>query len=180
MPKGVYPRRPRMTKPLAVAKKKEAPKQPDPRLKGTLYEYMDSDPEVLRLDTQRNELRELINHSIQQSQKACHKVAEYYRSIQVLQNQVSAYQCCSAEEDEAVKELTGQYAEIVVEGFTAVSDELYGSMVAQSRLLTKHHDTATEMKASLDTLFQKWSAARTRARKEWEDHQAKLEKQEAK
>lgn len=176
MPKGVYPRRPRTAKPVAVAKK-QAPKQPDPRLKSTVWEYMESDPEVVALTKKRAELNELRTEAKRQAVSSSHKIADYYRSIRVIQNQVDAYECSSDNEDSAVKELTGECMECVVDGFTSVIDELHEKLAMKARKLVKFSDAATELDQSIDELFKKWSAARTRARKEWEDHQAKLEKQ---
>ena len=175
MPKGVYPRRPRAAKPVSVTKK-QAPKQPDPRLKQTIWEYMDSDPEVVRLEDKRKELKELHDEARRSSINATHKVATYHRAIQVLQNQISAYECSSNEEEATVKEMTGEHLECIADSFVEVSKELYTSLVTQSREVVKHHDTAEELDQTRDELFKKWSAARTRARKEWEDHQAKLAK----
>jgi len=179
MPRGVYPRRPRTARPIATTKK-SASTQPDPRLKQTIWEYMDSDPEVVRLDGKRKELKELQDQARRSSINATHKVAGYHRAIQVLQNQISAYECSSNEEEATIKEMTGEHLECIADSFVVVSKELYASLVDQSREVIKHHDTAEELEQTIDELFKKWCDARTRARKEWEDHQAKLEKQEAK
>ena len=66
--------------------------------------------------------------------------------------------------------------ECVADGFTSVITELHEKLVMKARKLVKFSDAATELDQSIDELFKKWSAARTRARKEWEDHQVKLAK----
>jgi hypothetical protein len=173
MPRGVYPRRPRMAKPVV---KKQVPAQPDPRLNGDVWEYMDTDSEVLTLAHKRKELDELLKDSERQAETAMRKVLAYRRSINVLENQVSNYEVSDEGEVETVRELTGEYAECAADGFRTVAQALQTTVIEESRNFVKYSDTATELKATADKLFQKWSAARTRARKEWEDHQAKLAK----
>ena len=175
MPRGVYPRRPRTARPIATTKK-SASTQPDPRLKQTIWEYMDSDPEVIALTSKRAELNELRTEAKRQAVSSSHKIADYYRSIRVIQNQLNAYECSSEDEDKSAERLTGECMECVADGFTSVIDELHEKLVMKARKLVKFSDAATELDQSIDELFKKWSAARTRARKEWEDHQAKLAK----
>jgi len=175
MPRGVYPRRPRTARPIATTKK-SASTQPDPRLKGTIWEYVDTDPEVLTLDHKRKELAELLKDSERQAETAMRKVLAYRRSINLLENQVTNYEISDEGEAKVVMELTGEYAECVADGFHTVAQDLQITVIAESRNFVKHSEIATELKATSDKLFQKWVDARTRARKEWEDHQAKLVK----
>ena len=176
MPRGVYPRR-KLGRPAKAAPKPAAPAKPDPRLSGTLWEYMDTDPEVLTLVHKRKELDELYKDAQRQAEAAMRKVLAYRRSINVLENQVSNYEVSDEGEVETVRELTGEYAECAADGFRTVAQDLQQTVIEESRNFVKYSDTATELKATADKLQQKWSDARTRARKEWEDHQAKLAKQ---
>lgn len=171
MPRGVYPRR-KLGRPASSVKPAA---KPDPRLKLDKWPYVDSDPKVLEAEQKIKDLNQLINEARFKANKASNKSLDYKRVINVLEDKVSTYQCSTEEQDNFVKEATGEHLECIVGGFDHVIKELKASMLRESREYVKQSDTLAELEAAETALRKTWIDLRSKAADQWVANQPKPE-----
>jgi hypothetical protein len=172
MPKGVYPRR-KVGRPAKAAPMPE-PKV-DPRASWSLCEYIDSDPEVIRLNEERKAYYEHRDELKRDITKALHKIRQYEDAINVLEDKVIEYQDCDEDEEKVVHKITGHYAECFAHGFGSVCSDLRDLTIAKSAEVGSKGAEVTLLTKQADENWTETMAHRERARSEWKALQPKAD-----
>lgn len=165
MPKGVYPRR-KVGRPAKAAVKPE-PKV-DPRASLSLYDYIDSDPEVVRLNEERKGYYERRDELKRDVTRALDKIQQYENAINVLEDKVIEYQDCDEDEEKVVHKITGHYAECFAQGFGSVCSDLRDLTIAKSAEIGNKGAEITLLTKQADENWTETIAHRERARNEWQ------------
>ena len=175
MPKGVYPRR-RVGRP-AKAAKPAAPAKPVIPLDMPRGQYIDADVEIQRLDAERKELYTKKDDLRREVGKALQKLQTYETAINVLADKVGAYQISDEEEERAVYNMTGHYAECWASGFTEVMDELRTlSLNCSKEAWTKNEDVK-EVERKAEANWEVTKAIRAKRAEEWDKAKAEQVKE---
>ena len=172
MPKGVYPRR-KVGRPAKAAVKPE-PKV-DPRASLSVCEYIDSDPEVVRLNEERKGYYERRDELKRDITRALDKIQQYENAINVLEDKVIEFQDSDYEQDKAVHKITGYHAELFAQGFSSVCSDLRDLTIAKSAEVASKGAEVTLLTKQADENWTETMAHRERARTEWKALQPKAD-----
>ena len=172
MPKGVYPRR-KVGRPAKAAVKPE-PKV-DPRASLSLYDYIDSDPEVVRLNEERKGYYEHRDELKRDITRALDKIQQYENAINVLEDKVIEFQDSDYEQDKAVHKITGYHAELFAQGFSSVCSDLRDLTIAKSAEIASKGAEVTLLTKQADENWTETMAHRERARNDWKALQPKAD-----
>jgi hypothetical protein len=172
MPKGVYLRR-KVGRPAKAAPKPE-PKV-DPRADLSLSDFIDSDPDVVRLNEERKAYYEHRDELKRDIRKALNMIRHYEDAINVLEDKVIEYQDCDEEEEKVVYKVTGHYAECFAHGFGSVCSDLRDLTIAKSAEVGNKGAEVTRLTKQADDNWTETMAHRERARNEWKALQPKAD-----
>jgi hypothetical protein len=172
MPKGVYPRR-KVGRPAKAAPKPE-PKV-DPRASLSFSDYIDSDPEVVRLNKERKGYYERRDELKRDITRALDKIQQYENAINVLEDKVIEFQDCDEDEEMVVHKITGHYAECFAHGFGSVCSDLRDLTIAKSAEIANKGAEVTLLTKQADENWTETMAHRERARNEWQALQPKAD-----
>ena len=147
----------------------------EPTNQVSLADFIAADPEIQRLQEERDSLFRDRDQAIRDKRSAVIDAEKYFMAAQVLENSGQSYECSTEANDDFVRDLTGQYAQGIAEAMCQVSEEIRDMALACSSKAIEAREKREATQKKLDANWANRERVVKKCKANWQQLQAQQE-----